>query len=172
MQKSTLMRECFSVFGDKTWMDTGCRGRIRTGGLEVMSLAGFQTALLCRMPLPGHPFCQQARKAYASSRTMERRAGLEPARPAWKAGMLPTTSAAHVRPEGRTIEKREDKTGYDCICGISPIPLYQFYMIGPRAFYQFYGKFNFFDTARTKQLFHRYAVASLICRRMAAPYSV
>lgn len=56
MQKSTLMRECFSVFGDKTWMDTGCRGRIRTGGLEVMSLAGFQTALLCRMPLPGHPF--------------------------------------------------------------------------------------------------------------------
>lgn len=76
------------------------------------------------------------------------------------------------RPEGRATEKREDKTGYDCIRGISPIPLYQFYMIEPRAFYHFYGKFNFFDTARTKQLFHRYAVASLICRHMAAPYSV
>ena len=76
------------------------------------------------------------------------------------------------RPEGRATEKREDKTGYNCIRGISPIPLYQFYMIGPRAFYHFYGKFNFFDTARTKQLFHRYAVASLICRHIAAPYSV
>ena len=32
----------------------GCRGRTRTGGLEGMNLASFQTALLCRIPLSGY----------------------------------------------------------------------------------------------------------------------
>lgn len=33
---------------------TDCRGRTRTGGLEGMNLASFQTAPLCRIPLSGY----------------------------------------------------------------------------------------------------------------------
>lgn len=37
---------------------------------------------------------------------VERRTGFEPAHPAWKAGMLPTTSAAHVPPISGGMEDR------------------------------------------------------------------
>ena len=48
---------------------------------------------------------------------MERRTGFEPARPAWKAGMLPTTSAAHIPPHDcrEGIEGKEDKEDVRCM---------------------------------------------------------
>ena len=49
------------------------------------------------------------RKAHSARRpfpAMERRTGFEPARPAWKDGMLPTTSAARVPPVSGGMEDR------------------------------------------------------------------
>ena len=43
-------------------------------------------------------FRHKARSALRPFPAMERRTGFEPARPAWKAGMLPTTSAARFPP--------------------------------------------------------------------------
>lgn len=64
--------------------------------LRFSGLTSFRCSTLPYAPCGASPLCQQARKVYASYWTMERRAGLEPARPAWKAGMLPTTSAARI----------------------------------------------------------------------------
>ena len=61
-------------------MAIGCRGRIRTGGLEVMGLASCHCSTLPYAPCGASLLCQQARKAYASSRTMGRTAGSEPTR--------------------------------------------------------------------------------------------
>lgn len=49
--------------------------------------------------LLSHLFRRKAHSARRPFPAMERRTGFEPARPAWKAGMLPTTLAARVPPQ-------------------------------------------------------------------------
>lgn len=80
-EKHPQARVPFRKWRENLKMTTGCRGRIRTGGLKVMSLASYHCSTLPYAPCGASFSAQYARlKAYPSLRTVVEEAGFAPAR--------------------------------------------------------------------------------------------